>query len=262
MRAGAIAMAAALAFAPLAARGDDSAIPDKARMLAKRGRAFHDAGNYSNAIEAFTQAYVIAPSPALLFNLAQAYRLQGNCNDAALMYRRYLATRPAPEQRVLAETHLASVERCMHKLALHIPVEPGTRPELVAEPAEPSSSTVAATRDAPALGRAQIEKDVGIGLVVGGSVSLAISAYYALQAHRAADDVTAAYTRGGQWNDIAHSDARGRSAATTAKLFGAGGAIGVIGGIVTYLIGKRDAQPPVMVAPTRHGLSVGVRWTF
>ena len=35
----------------------------------------------------------------LLFNLAQAYRLQGNCDDAALMYRRYLATNPGVEQR-------------------------------------------------------------------------------------------------------------------------------------------------------------------
>jgi tetratricopeptide (TPR) repeat protein len=259
MRRGAIVLAAALASAPMAARGDESPIPDKARILAKRGRAFHDAGNYSNAIEAFTQAYVIAPSPALLFNLAQAYRLQGNCNDAALMYRRFLTTHPEPEQRALAETHLASVERCMYKLALHIPVEPGARSRLVPEP---PSAAVAATRDAPASSRAQIEKEVGIGLVAGGSLSLAIAAYYALEAHRAADDVTAAYAKGGQWKDIAHSDARGRWAATTAQLFGAGGALGIASGIVTYLIGKRDEQPPVMVAPTRHGLSVGVRWTF
>jgi tetratricopeptide (TPR) repeat protein len=260
MTRGAIFVAAALAFAPLAARGDESEIPAKARTLADRGRAFHDAGDYRDAITAFTQAYVIAPSPALLFNLAQAYRLQGNCDDAALMYRRYLATNPDLAQRALAETHLASVERCMHKLALHIPIESGTSRALVPQP---PSATVAATRDTPAAPRrAQIEKDVGIGLTIGGGVSLAIAAYYAIQAHQAADDVTAAYAKGGAWNDVAPSDARGKSAATAAKLFGAGGALGVAGGIVTYLIGKRDEQPPVTVAPTRNGLSVGVRWAF
>lgn len=259
MRRGALLAAAALALAPVAARGDDG-IPAKARSLADRGRAYHDAGDYRDAITAFTQAYVIAPSPALLFNLAQAYRLQGNCDDAALMYRRFLATNPDPEQRALAETHLASVERCMHKLALHIPVETET-----AHPAAPRSapSSLAATR--AALGsprRAQIEKDVGIGLMVGGGVSLAVAGYYAVQASSAADDVAAAYAKGGKWKDIAPTDARGQSAATAAKLFGAGGALGVAGGIVTYLIGKRDEQPPVTVAPTHNGVSVRVRWAF
>ena len=253
-------MAAALAFTPLAARGDESAIPDKARTLADRGRAFHDAGDYRDAIAAFTQAYVIAPSPALLFNLAQAYRLQGNCDDAALMYRRYLTTNPEPAQRALAETHLASVERCMHKLALHIPIESGTSRALVPQP---PSAIIAVPRDGPAPPRrAQIEKDVGIGLTVGGGVSLAIAAYYALQAHQAADDVTAAYAKGGTWRDVAPSDARGKSAATAAKLFGAGGALGVAGGIVTYLIGRHDEGPPVTVATTRHGIEVGVRWKY
>ena len=255
VRRGALLVAAALACAPPAARGD--AIPDEARALAERGRAFHDAGDYGAAIAAFTQAYVIAPSPALLFNLAQAYRLQGNCNDAALMYRRYLATNPEPAQRTLAETHLASVERCVHMRALHIPVEGEASPAL-----GPRPPFVTAAATSPAARRAQIEKDVGIGLVVGGSASLAVAAYYAIQAHQAAADVTAAYAHGGQWQDIAPSDARGRFAATAARLFGAGGALGVAGGIVTYLIGKRDEQPPVTVATTRQGLSVGVRWAF
>lgn len=254
-------MAAVLTLAPPAARGD--VVPDRARTLAERGRAFHDAGDYGAAIAAFTQAYAIAPSPALLFNLAQAYRLQGNCNDAALMYRRYLATNPEPAPRALAEAHLASVERCMHKLALHIPVGPEARAELEPRPPRPWSATTAQARDAAATARrAQIEKDVGIGLLVGGSASLAVAAYYAIQAHQAADEVTAAYARGGQWQDIAPSDARGRFASTAAKLLGAGGALGVAGGIVTYLIGRRDEQPPVTVGTTRHGLSVGVRWAF
>lgn len=258
MRRGALLAATALALVPVAAHGDDG-IPAKARSLADRGRAYHDAGDYNDAIAAFTQAYVIAPSPALLFNLAQAYRLQGNCDDAALMYRRFLATNPDPEQRGLAETHLASVERCMHKLSLHIPVETETARAGAPRSAPPA---LTATRAFPGARRAEIEKDVGIGLMVGGGVSLAVAGYYAVQANSAADDVAAAYTKGGKWKDIAPADARGQSAATAAKLFGAGGALGVAGGIVTYLIGKRDEQPPVIVAPTHNGVSVRVRWAF
>ncbi|HEY6177065.1 MAG TPA: tetratricopeptide repeat protein, partial [Kofleriaceae bacterium] len=251
-----------LAVAPIAAHGEDAAttIPAKARTLAERGRAAHDAGDYSGAIAAFIQAYVMAPSPALLFNLAQAYRLQGDCDDAALMYRRFLATNPEPEQRALAETHLASVERCMHKIALHIPIE--TAPDRSMVPAAAPVLT-ATTPAVPAVSRrAQIEKDVGVGLAIGGGVSLAVAAYYAVQAHDASNDVAAAYARGDKWQQIAPIDDRGQSAATKAKLFGAGGAVGIVGGIVTYLLGRRDEGPPVTVATTPHGLEVGVRWKY
>lgn len=249
-----------LAIVPIAAHGDDaSGIPTKARTLADRGRAFHDAGDYNNAIAAFTQAYVIAPSPALLFNLAQAYRLQGNCDDAALMYRRFLATNPEPEQRALAEAHLASVERCLHKIALHIPVETPSGRLVAAPPSEPLVSL----RAAPVVShRAQIEKDIGVGLAISGGASLAVAAYYAVQAHDAANDVAAAYARGGKWQQIAPIDERGQSAATRAKLFGAGGAVGLAGGIVTYLLGRHDEGPPITVATTRHGIEVGVRWAY
>ncbi len=256
---GAVVVAVVLAIAPLPARGDappNDPIPAKARTLANRGRAAHDAGDYSAAIVAFTQAYVIAPSPALLFNLAQAYRLQGNCDDAALMYRRYLATNPGPEQRALAETHLASVERCLHKLALHIPTETASA-RLTASPAV-SPSAIAA----PVSRRAQVEKGIGLGLAIGGGASLAVAAYYAVQAHEAENDVGAAFARGGRWSDIAPSDARGKSAATTARWLGAGGALGLAGGIATYLIGRRDEGPPLTVATTRHGLELGVRWAY
>lgn len=260
----AILAAAVLVIAPRPAHGEapssesnPAQIPAKARSLADRGRAAHDAGDYPTAITAFTQAYVIAPSPALLFNLAQAYRLQGNCDDAALMYRRYLATGPGPEQRALAETHLASVERCLHKLALHIPVETASGRVIVPAAQPPASITAA-----PVSQRARIEKDVGLGLAIGGGVSLAVAAYYAVQAHEAQNDVEAAYTRGGRWADIAPIDARGKSAATTATWFGAGGALGLAGGIVTYLIGRRDEGPPLTVATTRNGLQLGVRWAY
>ena len=110
--------------------------------------------------------------------------------------------------------------------------------------------------------RAQLEKDVGVGLAIGGSVSLAVAAYYAVQAHDAADEVAAGYAQGAKWKDLAPIDARGRSAATTAKVFGAGGALGLAGGLVTYLLGRRDEQPPVTVTTTRHSVAVGARWAF
>ncbi len=256
----AVIAATCIALTPIAAEAEEpEAIPAKARSLAERGRAYHDAGDYADAIEAFKAAYVIAPSPALLFNLAQSYRLSGNCDDAALMYRRYLASDPTPEGRALAETHLATVERCLHKLALHIPVEaPGS-----AAVAAPPSPTAALTVDLPSSSRkAKLEKDIGIGLGIGGVAALTVAAYYAYEAHDAADQVAAAYAHGAKWKDVAPIDARGKSASTTAQIFGIGGGVGLASGIALYVIGKRSEAIPVHVGPTRHGGEVSVRWQF
>ena len=90
--AAALAVAAGSARASADDRVPPERIPQKARELAEQGRAYHDAGEYMKAIAAFKEAYVLAPSPGLLFNIAQAYRLAGDCDDAAWMYRRFLDT--------------------------------------------------------------------------------------------------------------------------------------------------------------------------
>jgi hypothetical protein len=261
VRAPAIVIALAILVVPIGARADGAwsgTVPAKARSLAERGRTLHDAGDYANAISAFTQAYVMAPSPALLFNLAQAYRLQGSCDDAALMYQRYLATNPSPEGRALAETHLASVERCLHKLALHIPVE--NAPSLVVPP-PPDTTVITAT--APTASRtARLEKTIGAGLVASGSVALAVAVYFTVQAHDAENEVAAAYANGAKGKDIAPIDQRGQAAATNAKIFGVGGALGIAGGIVTYMIGRHTERIPMTVAPTSHGVQVSALWAF
>jgi hypothetical protein len=263
----ALIVALAVAFAPIAARADraggigPTAVPAKARTLAERGRAYHDAGDYANAITAFTQAYVIAPSPALLFNLAQAYRLQGDCEDAALMYRRYLSTNPSPAGRGLAEMHLATVERCVHMRSLNIPTEtPASRP-VAPPPRQKLKVAMSGTQPAPSR-RAQLEKDVGIGLVLGGSVALAAATYYTVAAHNASNDVASAYAMGAKWKDIAPIDERGKTAATRAKILGAGGVLGIAGGVVTYLIGRHTERIPLAVASTRHGVELGMSWAF
>lgn len=256
-------------FAPTIGRAEpwSGTVPAKARALADRGRALHDAGDYANAIAAFTQAYAMAPSPALLFNLAQAYRLQGNCDDAAVMYRRYLETDPGAQGRALAETQLATVERCMHKLALHIPTEASSDSLVVPTPPPPEALAVTApalprTAQPTARATGRNEQDVGTGLALGGGVALAVAAYYAVQAHHAQDDVTAAYARGAVGKDVASLDTQGRTAARTARIFGAGGALGVASGIVMYVIGRNTERPPVTAAPIGHGVEVSMSWAF
>jgi tetratricopeptide (TPR) repeat protein len=239
--------------------GRPDVIPQKARALADRGRAFHDAGDYPNAIIAFKEAYVMAPSPGLLFNLAQAYRLQGNCDDAALMYRRYINTGPSSEARGIAEAHLGSVERCVQKRALNIPVDESVGP--APTPGAPDGSLFVS--DSKAATRAELQKDIGIGLAIGGGIAMAAAIYYAFDAHSAATSIEDAYAHGAKWKDVAPIDQRGERSARLAKICGVGGGIAIAGGVALYVIGKRTERlAPIALVPTKHGAEVSVAWRF
>ena len=252
-----VAMVLVVGLVVLLARSANAAptvVPDKARQLADRGRTSHEAGDYNTAIAAYTEAYALAPSPALLFNLAQAYRLRGNCDDAVLMYRRYLDTTPAPDARVIAAGHLVTVERCAHEVSLTIPIAAGERAGV--------SATVV-TRPVVRATPGELRQQIGLGLVIGGGLSLAAAAYFALDAHSAEADVEAGYQVGGRGRDIASLDARGERSATLATWLGLGGGALVVGGGATYFLGWRAERAlPIVVVPARGGAKASVAWRF
>ncbi|MGE0398840.1 MAG: hypothetical protein AB7T06_19180 [Kofleriaceae bacterium] len=250
----AIIVVGLLLLAVRSAYAAPTSVPEKARQLADKGRMSHEAGDYSAAIAAYTEAYAIAPSPALLFNLAQAYRLRGSCDDAVLMYRRYLDTSPSLDARAIAEGHLATVERCAHKVALSIPLDENERR---AVPALAKQQDV--VREDPGVWKQR----VGIGLVIGGGLALAGATYFALDARSAESDVERGYQMGGDGHDLAPIDARGRRSATLATWLGVGGGALVIGGVTTYLLGRRaESAGPIAVVPTKGGAEVSFAWRF
>jgi tetratricopeptide (TPR) repeat protein len=252
-----ILIAVALAMSANA-RADHGDAPGKARELAEQGRIAHQAGDYGRAIEAFREAYVIAPAPALLFNLAQSYRLHGSCDDAAALYRRYLGSGPDVEARALAETHLATVERCVRERSPTLPLaDPMTVPRV---PVPSGDHAVIATPPRPARGSGQLHKTVGLGVILGGTAALGIATYYGFRAHDAAEDVERAYAAGGKWKDVAERDAEGRRAATTARILGVGGGLAVLTGVTLVIVGKRTE--PLAITPSSSGVHVSYTWKF
>jgi tetratricopeptide (TPR) repeat protein len=242
--------AAALGLAlagPAGAAAADPGVSPLARQLSDRGRALHDLGDYEQAIVAYKQAYLIAPSPGLLYNLAQAYRLSGDCGEAAALYRRYLDSRPDTEARRLAEEHLAVVESCLRR-------GPTT---FVARGQPP------AVDDEPGRGKRRL----GMVLAGSGAILIAAGAYFALDARSAGDQVANAYQHGGDWKTIGPIDERGqRSSEMAAGLFIAGGAA-VATGVVLYLFGRHDAieagqPPPITIASSPRGTVVEAAWRF
>lgn len=256
MRCVAVTLAALVAATPIVradARLPAERIPQKARELAEQGRAFHESGDYPRAIAAFKEAYVLAPSPALLFNIAQSYRLAGDCDDAAWMYHRYLDTNPGPARRSLAETHLASVEKCGHGGLLVV-----TPPVLDAKTPEPAAQVTATDVPAPASRTKRAALWVGLG----GGVALAGAAYFAWDASDAADNVSNLYKHGGKGSDVAAQDARGQRSSELATALGIGGGLAVVTAGVLYMVGRHEEAQHVAVAPHAHGAEVRLSWQF
>jgi tetratricopeptide (TPR) repeat protein len=260
-------LAALAAAAPRAAYAEQllrpEQVPDKARRLAEQGRVFHDAGDYARAIAAYKEAYVLAPSPGLLFNLAQAYRLAGDCDDAAWMYRRYLDTNPTTERRAIAESHLAMVDRCRHD-SLHVaitPVSVGT-----ALPQPPTS----ATRPALAIDHGRFdspwperEQHIGLAMIVSGGVLLAGAGWYAYDAYDASNAISDVYRHGGKGTNIAQLQERGESSTSSAEWLGLTGAAAAVAGIAVYLHGRHaEHLQHVAVSPVPHGATIGMTWRY
>ena len=253
----AVVMAAAVPVAHADSALRPERIPNKARALAEQGRAYHETGHYDAAVAAFKEAYVLAPSPSLLFNIAQSYRLAGNCDEAAWMYRRFLDTNPMGDHRQLAHSHLTTVEKCgTGGLRVTTPVAkkddarvPDPAIDLVSRPVHDD--------------RSRTYKQLAIGTAVGSGALLAGAAFFALDASAAEDTVNEAYKRGGKWADIEAANRRGERSSSIATVLGIGGGLAAVSSVVFYAVGRHHDKPRhVSVAPTAGGAQVSMSWRF
>ena len=85
-----------------------------ARQSYQEGSRLYAEGKYAEAIAAFEKAYEAYPAAALLFNLAQAYRLLGpeHCAEALDYYERYLSEDPNTPDRDQILVHMAEMRGC------------------------------------------------------------------------------------------------------------------------------------------------------
>src|SRR5262249_34851212 len=94
---GAMTLAAGPGFAAEEPRQppDKKADLETAKRLFNQGQVHYSLGEYDQAISEFRAAYQLSSAPGLLFNIAQAYRLKGDCRQALEVYKHFL--RLAPE---------------------------------------------------------------------------------------------------------------------------------------------------------------------
>ena len=142
-----IASLVALSAAPAFAQQSEQ---EQAREHYKKGLAAYNLGQYSEAAAEFEAAYRLFLDPALLFNIAQAHRMNGELEKALNGYRSFLRTAPpGTRDRAQAEKWRQELEREIARAKAAAPSTPAPAPENK-PPAPATASAPAPTKPAPA----------------------------------------------------------------------------------------------------------------
>lgn len=81
-----------------------------AEDLYVEGKGAYDRGDYQAAIERWQKSYQLSNEGDLLYNIAHALRLSGNCKGAIGTYKKFLAGEATAEQRKIAEDFVREME--------------------------------------------------------------------------------------------------------------------------------------------------------
>ena len=259
-----------VAAAPVA-RGDDVS---QAREHFRKGSKAFDLGHYPEAVKEYEAAYGLKEDPALLFNIAQAYRLDGDNQNAVRVYKSFLHRMPDAPNRAEVERRIAELEAVIEQQgrAKEGPPEgtlsptdrPATPPPIAspAPPVEtPTQGSVEAKAVPPSDSHPGRNKKIA-GLVVAGVgvAGIAAGIAFGVLAVNAGNDLTHLNQTMGTF------DSNKQSAGQTDQIvegvcLGIGGAA-LVAGAVVYALGYRDgvtrrshAAITPFVAPGRAGLS-------
>ena len=112
-----VAMAGELASSEVEAAPDDASI-NSAKTYYEKGNAAYNLGKFEEAITWFTKAYETWAVPDFLYNIAQSYRLGGNCKQALFVYKRYWAVKEKDLDNPLTKKERSEVERFINELTV------------------------------------------------------------------------------------------------------------------------------------------------
>jgi tetratricopeptide (TPR) repeat protein len=232
----------------------------KARALYESGLRHYRAGEYDQAIENLKDSYQVVPAPGLLYDLAQAYRLKGDCREAQRLYRQFLDQAVSGPVTSLARSHLAEMDRCMTDAQAVSRAGGSTAPTAEAgRPADGPSAPVVLSPGLPAPApSAQVAPDLitahsapapaprsrlagrraalAVGLSAAGLAAAA--GYFAWQAGRSSDQVSGMFLPGRTWGGPGIDAEQAGHADQTLGIVTAAGAI-LGGGIALWLAAHR-----------------------
>lgn len=220
----------------------------RAEDLYAEGQAAYERADYATAITKWQASYDLSKEVGLLFNLAQAKRLAGDCAGAITTYRRF-------------DTEDADSTSDLHKLAKDF------MRELEGTCASQLPIVTAPLKTEPAIGPRFNDRETNrgsswkiAGLVTSGVgvVTLAIGLGLGHHGATLGDEVSAACVTSCDWAEQKDKEARGKRAVAIGKTLDVIGIAAIAGGAIFYYLGRR--QETLTVAPAPGGGGV-VSWS-
>jgi len=207
-----------------AAHADPNA---QAKAHFKQGRDYQDQGYYAKAAEEYKTAYELDRRPEMLFNIAQAYRLADDKQQALDYYQQYLAAQPEGLGAAESRQHVEELQRQIEAAR-------------AAPPPPPPPPAATELRSSPAL------RIAGLATAGGGAIALGIGIKFGIDARAAGDDIS---KHTGDWTlaDQAHYEAGQRAQTIMVIAYVTGGVLVATGGVL-YVLGTRTHVVPVVSA--------------
>ncbi len=160
----------------------------EAKRLFAEGTSAYNLAEYATAIEKYRAAYKLSPSPFLIYNIAQSYRLAKDFDNALTFYDSFLTQLPDAKNRAEVEGFMADLKQqiaARDRAAAEPPktvVEPSPEPTRIPSPdrlPEPSPSSTAPPVAPASDGKRPIYKKwwfwAGVGAVAVGATVIAVS---------------------------------------------------------------------------------------
>ena len=92
-----------------------AAVLEEARQHVAKAKVHYDLGEFKEAADEYIIVYRLRPIPALLFNIAQAYRQGGLYDKARQFYKSYLRESPEAKNRATIELSIREMDELLAK---------------------------------------------------------------------------------------------------------------------------------------------------
>lgn len=208
------------------------------------GKRHYDLAEYRPAIAAWKRAYLLSNEPLLLFNIAQAYRLSGDCAQANRFYFNYQRLVPKPANRLELEEAMAKCQGV--EPATADTAEPGTEPGPTGpvEPPRPPEKPP----EVPTVDRGGNLRLAGISTAAAGGAIGIVSLVFGLSARSKAGEIEGK-PRNTTWSpDLAELERDGEAAQGRARVFGVISVAAIATGATLWWIGRSRSKMRIDVA--------------
>lgn len=218
--------------------------PDPAALEASGSKHF-ELAEYPAAIADFKEAFRISDRPELLFNIAQAYRLAGDCVQARTFYKTFL--RRVPDAPNADKVRARIDEPCAEPAPVVAP-PPETRPPVAVPPVVVTHRTW--------------KTKVGLAAIGGGALGLGLGVVFGVRGSSKADELRDACAIACTGETARALDAAGAAANRNAVIgLVAGGAL-VATGVVLVILDRPTRETGPTLSVGAGGASASWRWTF